>query len=335
MTIQKVAILGFGSWGGTISYHLHRRGYDVHAWHKFPEEIETMKQSGKHLLVPELVINPDVPLTDDMNSTLAQADMIVIAVPSHIVRLLLTEIKQQIPAEAILVNLAKGIENDSLLTMSQVIREESDIDIKRIVTLYGPSHAEEVAKKLPTTLVASCPALKTAKIVQHAFADETLRIYTNTDILGAEIAGSLKNVIAIAAGICDGIGFGDNTKAALITRGITEITRLGVTMGAQMDTFYGLTGIGDVVATCLSRHSRNRYVGEHIGRGETLDSILSGMSMVAEGVKTAESAQQLSEKFQVDMPITQAVYEVLFHNLDPRDAVRDLMTRDLRVEKPY
>ena len=233
------------------------------------------------------------------------------------------------------MNLAKGVENDSLQTMSQVIAEAGKIGADRIVTLYGPSHAEEVALGMPTTLVSASSKMKTAKIVQEEFSSEVLRIYSNKDILGVELAGSLKNVIAIAAGICDGIGYGDNTKAALITRGLTEMTRLGVEMGAKPETFFGLSGIGDLMATCLSKHSRNRYVGEELGKGRKLEAILDEMKMVAEGVKTAKSVVQLRDKYKVPMPIASAMENVLFHNADPKDKVKELMTRDLKKEKPF
>ncbi len=333
--VKRISVLGFGSWGATIASHLHRLGYAVVAWHKFPEEIREIRSSGHHNLLPNLVIPDEILLTDQMETALDRPDLLVIAVPSHIVRILIDEIKDNLPSKIIIVNLAKGIENDTLLTMSQVIHEVGGVNRDQIVTLYGPSHAEEVALGLPTTIVASSVSESLARTVQEVFSSETLRVYTNTDILGAEIGGSLKNVIAIAAGICDGIGFGDNTKAALLTRGITEITRLGVAMGANMETFYGLSGIGDLIATCLSRHSRNRYVGEEIGKGGKLDEVLSGMKMVAEGVKSTRSAWQLRRKYRVDMPITEAVYHVLFEGKNAKTAVRELMTRDLTEEKPY
>ncbi len=333
--IRHISVLGFGSWGATIACHLNRLGYNVIAWHKFPKEIREIKDTGRHNLIKGMVIPKSIVLTDQMSVALDKPDLVVIAVPSHIVRILFGEIKNQLSSTVIIVNLAKGIENDTLLTMSQVIHEVGDIELERIVTLYGPSHAEEVAQALPTTIVSSSVSSSLAKLIQSTFTSEYLRIYTNTDILGAEIGGSLKNVIAIAAGICDGIGYGDNTKAALLTRGITEITRLGVRMGASVETFYGLSGVGDLIATCLSKHSRNRYVGQEIGRGRKLAEILSEMTMVAEGVKSTRSAWQLSQKYSVEMPITEAVYRVLFEDKDPKRAVKELMTRNLTEEKPY
>ena len=232
----------------------------------------------------------------------------------------------------ILVNVAKGIENGSLSTMSEVIKESSNLDSDQIVSLYGPSHAEEVIKGYPTTLVSASSDKSSAEYVQKIFSSDTLRVYTNNDIKGVELGGSLKNVIAIASGICDGIGFGDNSKAALMTRGIAEITRLGVAMGANSDTFSGLSGIGDLIVTCLSIYSRNRYVGEEIGKGKSLVSILDKMDMVAEGIKTTQSVYDLSKKYQVEMPISEGVYQILFNEKNPKEIVSELMTRDLKLE---
>jgi len=319
---MNITVIGFGSWGATVAQHMVNLGHKVIGWHKFAEEVEEMQKTLQHNLIPQLQISKELHLTTDLESALKDAEIVVVATPSHIVRPIIEE--------------AKGfIKKDSLETMSQVIAEVGEIDKNRIVTLYGPSHAEEVALKMPTTLVSASVNLETAKKVQEEFSSETLRIYTNTDILGVELAGSLKNVIAIAAGICDGIGYGDNTKAALITRGLTEMTRLGVTMGAKPETFFGLAGIGDLMATCLSKHSRNRYVGEELGKGRKLDEILSEMKMVAEGVKTAKSVVQLRNKYKVPMPIASAMEAVLFHNADPKVKVKELMTRDLKKEKVY
>lgn len=332
---MKITVLGFGSWGGTMAQHLCNNGHKVIGWHKFPEEVEEMQKTLQHNLIPQLQISKELHLTTDLEAALKDAEIVVVATPSHIVRSIIGESIEFIKDDAIIVNLAKGIENDTLQTMSQVITEAGKISKDRIVTLYGPSHAEEVALGMPTTLVAACVKSKTAKIVQQEFSSEVLRIYTNKDILGVELAGSLKNVIAIAAGICDGIGYGDNTKAALITRGLTEMTRLGVEMGAKPETFFGLSGIGDLMATCLSKHSRNRYVGEELGKGRKLEEILDEMKMVAEGVKTAKSVVQLRDKYKVPMPIASAMESVLFHGEDPKDKVKELMTRDLKKEKPY
>ena len=217
--------------------------------------------------------------------------------------------------------------------MSEVISSELNNGFENIVSLYGPSHAEEVAANQPTTLVSASSNLEIAKIIQKVFSSQYLRVYTNQDIKGVELGGSLKNIIAIATGICDGLGFGDNTKAAIITRGIAEITRLGVKMGALNSTFSGLSGVGDLIATCLSKHSRNRFVGESLGSGKSLIQILDSMEMVAEGVITTKSVYQLSEKYEVEMPISKAVYQILYEEIDPKKVVLDLMSRDLTAER--
>ena len=332
---MNATVLGCGSWGGTISQYLTTRGYAVKTWHKFEDEVAQMLENRKHPLLPDLTLDESIKITSDLVESLVDAEILIVAVPSHIVRSVITEIDDYLLKNVIIVNLSKGIENDSLMTMSQVIAESCIVSKDNIVSLYGPSHAEEVAKNMPTTLVSACTNLNAAKSVQSIFSSNILRIYANSDILGVELGGSLKNIIAVAAGICDGIGFGDNTKAALITRGLTEITRLGVKMGAKPDTFFGLSGIGDLIATCLSKHSRNRYVGEEIGKGRKLDDILNHMKMVAEGIKTTVSVRQLRKKFEVTMPISKAVDDVIFFGHDPKVAVSKLMTRDLREEKSY
>lgn len=330
--MSNISILGTGSWGGTIAQHLAGLGHSVVAWSKFPEEIKELNSTRTHPLVPGLKFSDSIRFTMNLQDAVNHAEMVVIAVPSHIVRSLMESIAGVKTDKQTFVNLAKGIENDSLMTMSQVIQQVGVISPNRIVSLYGPSHAEEVAKRMPTTIVSSCRSLDTAVLVQNTFSSEVLRVYTNTDILGVELGGSLKNVIAIAAGICDGIGYGDNTKAALLTRAMTEMTRLGGIMGAKSETFSGLSGIGDLIVTCMSRHSRNRYVGEEIGKGRTLDEILDEMKMVAEGVKTTVSVRQLKEKYNVSMPISSAVDEVLFERKNPKQAISELMNRNLASE---
>lgn len=330
--MESISVIGAGTWGGTIAQALAQKGHPVTVWHKFPNEIEFMQTNRKHFILDRLVFDENIQFSDDFGKIVPAGDIIIIAVPSHIVRLILPEITPLVKADALMVNLAKGIENDSLMTMSQVIHEVGGFAPERIVTVYGPSHAEEVAIQLPTTLVSASISKIASRRVQTIFASPYIRVYTNQDIIGVELGGSLKNVIAIAAGICDGIGYGDNTKAALLTRGITEMTRLGVAMGAKRETFFGLSGIGDLIATCLSQHSRNRFVGEAIGRGQSLDEVLSKMTMVAEGVKTAKSVHQLINKYGVNMPISEAIYTVLFMGQNPVKAVHKLMTRELKSE---
>jgi len=335
MTSLPITILGCGAWGGTIAQYLDEMGHSVTAWSKFPEEINHLNSTRKHPFISDLVFPDSIRFSIDLHKSLADAGIVVIAVPSHSVRAVIKEINGHISDAVIIVNLSKGIENTTLMTMSQVIADEGKIEPGNIVTLYGPSHAEEVALRMPTTLVAAGSSMESAVIVQNNFSSETLRVYTSSDILGVELGGSVKNVIAIAAGIIDGIGFGDNTKAALITRGISEITRLGEKMGANPDTFSGLSGVGDLIVTCLSKHSRNRYVGEEIGKGRKLKEILDEMEMVAEGVKTTESVYQLQNRHNISMPISTAVYKVLYRGENAKKVVKELMTRDLTIEKRY
>jgi glycerol-3-phosphate dehydrogenase (NAD(P)+) len=230
------------------------------------------------------------------------------------------------------VTVSKGIENNTYKRITEVIAEVGEVDPQKIVALSGPSHAEEVARKIPTAIVSASINLDSAQIVQEAFMNTYFRVYANDDVIGVELGGALKNIIALAAGICDGAGFGDNTKAALITRGLVEINRLGVELGARSNTFAGLSGMGDLVVTCMSKHSRNRYVGEQIGKGRALDEILDEMNMVAEGVKTTLSAYEIAQQKNVEMPITEQIYYVLFENKPPQEAMVDLMTRASKIE---
>jgi len=328
----KISVLGTGSWGSAIGDLLNKNGHEVIMWQRDAEKVKAMEVDRKHPFFVDLTFSDEVKFTTDLYSAIKGSQLLVVAVPSHSVRELVSRAVEFIEDNVIIVNITKGLELDTLLTMSSVISEETVGKNVSIVSLYGPSHAEEVVRKIPTTLVAASTEENASKKVQYIFSSRVLRVYTNTDILGLELGGSIKNVIAIAAGICDGIGFGDNTKAAILTRGIAEMTRLGVALGAQEKTFAGLSGIGDLFVTCSSKHSRNRYVGEEIGKGRKIDEILSEMKMVAEGVKTAKSVFQLCQKHNVDMPISCAVYNVLYNNKDPLESVSELMNRDLRSE---
>ena len=328
----KISVLGTGSWGSAIGDLLNQNGHEVIMWQRDAEKVKAMEVDRKHPFFVDLTFSDEVKFTSDLDSAIKGSQLLVVAVPSHSVRELVSRAVEFIEDNVIIVNITKGLELDTLLTMSSVISEETVGKNVSIVSLYGPSHAEEVVRKIPTTLVAASTEENASKKVQYIFSSRVLRVYTNTDILGLELGGSIKNVIAIAAGICDGIGFGDNTKAAILTRGIAEMTRLGVALGAQEKTFAGLSGIGDLFVTCSSKHSRNRYVGEEIGKGRKIDEILSEMKMVAEGVKTAKSVFQLCQKHNVDMPISCAVYNVLYNNKDPLESVSELMNRDLRSE---
>ncbi len=331
--MTKISILGCGTWGSALAQCLAENSHRVTAWHYKQDVVDALAASRMHPRLDSFKFHPNINFESELKTSLNKANCIVVAVPSHAIRDIITRAADFIPKDAIIVNVAKGVENGTLETMSEVIGESSGHASGKIVSLYGPSHAEEVIDRHPTTLVSSSTSKESAAFIQEVFSSEVLRVYTNEDIRGVELGGSLKNVIAIAAGICDGIGFGDNTKAALLTRGIAEITRLGVAMGANPDTFSGLSGIGDLIATCLSRHSRNRYVGEAIGNGQSLSSILDEMDMVAEGVRTTQSVHDLAKKHQVEMPISEGVYQILFNEKDPKKIVTALMTRDLTHEQ--
>jgi|TARA_Y100000310_G_scaffold2306_1_gene2906 glycerol-3-phosphate dehydrogenase (NAD(P)+) len=330
--VEKILLLGCGTWGSTLAQCLAEKGRSVVVWHYKSDFVKKIAASRAHPRLGDFIFHNNIQFESNLESCLKNTNCIIVAVPSHAVREIISKAAGYIPNDAIIVNVAKGIENGTLETMSTVIAGSSKQNPEKIVSLYGPSHAEEVIAKHPTTLVSASISRESAKYVQKTFSSEVLRVYTNNDIRGVELGGSLKNVIAIAAGICDGIGFGDNTKAALLTRGIAEITRLGVAMGADPVTFSGLSGIGDLIVTCLSRHSRNRYVGEAIGKGRKLSSVLNEMDMVAEGVKTTQSAYDLSQKHGVEIPISEGVYQILFNGKDPKKVVTALMTRDLTHE---
>jgi glycerol-3-phosphate dehydrogenase (NAD(P)+) len=283
--------------------------------------------------LPGISLPPNLKIMNDLEVSSEGRDMLVMAVPSQYLRSVIQRIAPLPLEQTIICNVAKGIENETLKTMSEVILEILQHERKEnLAILSGPSHAEEVSRQIPTAVVAASFKPKTSKIVQDAFMTNYFRVYVNDDMRGVELGGSLKNVIAIAAGISDGAGFGDNTKAAIMTRGIYEITRLGVKLGAQPRTFAGLSGMGDLIVTCMSRHSRNRYVGEQLGKGRKLDEVLKEMVMVAEGVATARSVRELEKKYEIELPIMTEVHQVLFENKDPQQATNDLMTRHGRGE---
>tara|TARA_Y100000748_G_scaffold253462_1_gene219106 strand:+ start:40 stop:1035 length:996 start_codon:yes stop_codon:yes gene_type:complete len=328
---DRVAFLGCGSWGAALSSILAQKHIKTHFWHRDSRVIQEMKKSRKHYLLPSIEFSNSVEFFSSLDDAIDGIDTIVVAVPSQSVREVLSNAQSKISQANCIINIAKGIENNSLMTMSEVINDVLK-NKSNIVTLSGPSHAEEVINRKPTAVVSSSDDLLIAKHVQDLFSTNKFRVYTNSDIKGVEIAGSAKNVIAIAAGFCDGVGYGDNTKAALITRGINEISLLGKNLGAKSKTFFGLAGIGDLIVTCNSIHSRNRRMGELIGGGENLAKILSESHMVAEGVKTAASIHSLSTKLNIEMPICESVYRVLFNDSSPIIEVDKLMTRNLRSE---
>ncbi|MEE9450685.1 MAG: NAD(P)H-dependent glycerol-3-phosphate dehydrogenase, partial [Ignavibacteriaceae bacterium] len=326
--------LGAGGWGTTLGILLHYNGHDVTLWEYRKSYANKLNKKRENIdLLPGIKIPKEINITNKLEDSTTEQHLIVLAVPSQFLRGAVKKIKFQNIKETILVSVAKGIEKNTLLTMSQMLQDvHPSLEDEQIGVLSGPSHAEEVAKMIPTTVTAASTSLDTAKSIQAAFMTSYFRVYSSTDILGVELGGALKNVIAIGAGIIDGAKFGDNTKAAIMTRGVAEISRLGLAMGARPETFAGLSGMGDLIVTCMSRHSRNRYVGEQIGAGKKLKQVLKSMEMVAEGVETSRSASQLAKKYDVETPITNEVYKILFEDKDPIKATTDLMTRDMKTE---
>lgn len=333
--MRNVTIVGAGSFGTALATVLDTAGNNVQIWAREEEIVDAInnKQMNPSYL-PDLKLPKGIKAYNDLDHCLRNQDMVLFATPSHTLREVAAKIKPCLDGHEILVTVSKGIENDTFKTMSQVLMEvmEGVTFEDNIGVLYGPSHAEEVATLKPTTVVAAAYSTRTAKIIQETFLTPMFRVYLNNDVIGVEIGGSVKNIMAIAAGVIDGAELGDNAKAALITRGLHEMKRMGSMLGAHPDTFSGLTGMGDLIVTCTSAHSRNRYVGHQIGNGRKLDEIIDSMNMVAEGIKTTKSVHDWAVKNRVDMPITSAVYRVLFENQDPKDALNTLMTRDPKEE---
>lgn len=323
---RRIGIIGDGGWGTTLGIILCKKGFDISLWGLFPDNIDILKNNRENLkFLPGVKIPDGLKVTASLDEALDNREIIVLAVPSQFLRGVVGMLKMHKLLAAKFVSVTKGIENGSLKRMSEIV---SDILGKReIAVLSGPTIALEVANGVPTTAVVASSDPDLAKEIQEVFITDRFRIYTSSDVIGVELGGSLKNIIAIAAGVCDGLGFGSNSKAALLTRGLVEIVRLGVAMGAQKETFYGLAGLGDLTTTCVSQYSRNRWLGEEIGKGKKLKDILKGTDMVVEGVATAKSAHDLSKKYNIEMPITEEIYKVLYENKDPKKAVHDLMTR--------
>lgn len=324
--MAKISIISAGSWGTALALLLYNNGHQVTVCSENEEEIRMLQEKREHLTkLPGVPLPEKMEFTTDMERALSDRDLLVMAKASPYVRSTSRRIAPLIRKRQLIVNVAKGIEADTLMTMSDIISEE--IPLANVAVLSGPSHAEEVGRGLPTTIVTGAGDRDTALYVQNIFMNPVFRVYTSPDILGIELGGSLKNVIALAAGIADGLGYGDNTKAALITRGIAEITRLGIAMGARAETFYGLSGIGDLIVTCASVHSRNRKAGYLIGKGYTMQEAMDEVKMIVEGVHSARAGLELSEKYGIETPIIQAVGEVLFDDKSPRLAVDELMQR--------
>ncbi|NOZ08818.1 MAG: NAD(P)-dependent glycerol-3-phosphate dehydrogenase [FCB group bacterium] len=328
---MRISVLGAGTWGTALAQVLNDNGHRVYLWDINQSLINRLSRERTHPNLPEFTLNPDVHVSTALGDLPLEA-LILIVVPSQVVRSVLESLPPISPS-TIVVCAAKGIENNTLMRMSEVIHDIKNVSPDKIVALSGPSHAEEVAKRLPTAVVSACQDIETARRVQAIFTTRNFRVYANDDIIGVELGAAIKNVIAIAGGICDGIGFGDNTMAALITRGLAEIARLGQALNAKSTTFFGLSGIGDLVVTAQSTLSRNRYVGRRIGKGEKLTTILAEMDMIAEGVKTAQSVHDLVLTTGIEMPICEQVHKVLFEEKDPRAAISELMMRDLVDEK--
>ncbi len=333
-TMRTIGVIGAGSWGTTLANLLAKKGHSVTLWAyeaELVDEMQATKING--LFLPGITLDPTLSYTNDLVEVARDKDMLLFVVPSQVLRGVLHQAIPTISESTVIISASKGIEVESLLALSQVYEKLLPPSLfRRFAVLSGPSFAREVALEMPTAVVAAALDDTVACQVQDAFNTRFFRVYTNSDVIGVELGGALKNVIAIAAGIADGLGFGYNTRAALITRGLAEITRLGLVMGARADTFAGLAGMGDLVLTCTGDLSRNRTVGIQLGQGSTLPDILAEMRMVAEGVKTAESTWRLAECQGVEMPITEQVYKVLYENKPVRTAVIELMTRDLKAE---
>ena len=329
--MRKIGIIGAGSWGTALAVNLARNNHEVVIWSIMEDEIKMLNEHREHIdKLPGVKLAENISFTTDMEKAIKGMDMLVLAVPSIFTRSTSKNMATFVEEGQIIACVGKGIEDNTFMTITDIVEEE--IPQADVAVLCGPSHAEEVGQGLPTTVVAGAHSQKTAEFIQDTFMNETFRVYTSPDMLGMELGGSFKNVIALAAGMCDGLGFGDNTKAALIVRGISEVARLAVAMGAKPETVNGLTGVGDLIVTCQSKHSRNRKAGELMGQGMTMDQATKEVKMVVEGVYSAKAALALGKKYYVQMPIIEEVNKVLFEDKSAKEAVYDLMIREKRVE---
>lgn len=331
---MKISVVGAGAWGTTLAILLHYNGHKVTLWEydkHYAKQLLKTRENKTYL--PGIILPDGMSITHEFEDAYDDKNLIILAIPSQFVRAVIKKISFDSIKNSILVSVSKGIEIKTSMTMSRMIKDVfPEISESQIGVLSGPSHAEEVSIRIPTAVVAASKDKETSKTIQSAFMTSYFRVYSSTDILGVELGGAFKNVIAIGAGIIEGAKFGDNTKAAIMTRGIAEISRLGITMGARPETFAGLSGMGDLIVTCMSKHSRNRYVGEKIGQGMKLKDVLKSMTAYAEGVQTSKSARELALKYKVETPITNEVYKMLFEDKDPIKSTNDLMTRDVREE---
>lgn len=331
---MDISVLGAGGWGTTLAILLYKNGHNVTLWEYNKEYAATLDAYRENFYyLPKIKIPKLIHITNDLQKAVSEKDIITIAAPTQFIRHSFESLKEHNFGNSVILNVSKGIENQTLMLVHEII-----LDIfpkakrNKIACLSGPSHAEEVAKLVPTAVVCASENASASKMVQEAFSNEFFRVYSSTDLIGVELGGALKNVIAIAAGIADGAGFGDNSKAAIMTRGINEIMKMGLKMKAKSETFFGLSGIGDLIVTCSSKHSRNRYVGEQIGMGKKLQNVLKEMKMVAEGVSTSKSAYELAKKLKTEVPIIEQVNKILFHNMSPAAATKSLMLRSLKQE---
>jgi glycerol-3-phosphate dehydrogenase (NAD(P)+) len=323
---NQISIIGAGSWGTAVAVLLSGKGMDIRLWARDKELIENIRDTRENsVYLPGVTLEENVFISSDMEYCCGGSEIIVIAAPSHAMRDMCGKIKEFTSKEQILVSLAKGIENSTLLRMSEIIKEL--MPENEVAVVSGPSHAEEVARGIPTAVVASSQRRAVAEYIQDVFMSPLFRVYTNPDVIGVELGGALKNIIALGAGIIDGLGLGDNTKAAVMTRGIVEMARLGESMGASRETFNGLSGIGDLIVTCTSMHSRNRRAGIAIGQGKSVEEVLGSTRMVVEGIRTTKSAYLLAQRQNVEMPITREIYDLLFNKADIKNSVMNLTTR--------
>lgn len=328
---MRVGVIGGGSWGTALARELANKNIDTKIYIRNKDQYETMKEYhiNKRYLA-DVILPESLKLTNDLDECILDKDFLILAVPTSSVRSLMEDLSGKISKDVILVNVAKGIEVKTLKRISEIVSEF--FPENKFVALSGPTHAEEVAIDFPSTIVAASENLEAAEKTQNLFMSDTLRVYTNDDLLGVELAGALKNIIALANGILVGLGYGDNSRAALMTRGLSEITRLGKAMGAQEATFLGLTGVGDLIVTCTSEHSRNRTCGKYIGQGMKVEEAIEKVGMVVEGIKTTASTVELAKKYKVDMPIATALYEVIYEGADVKDIVTRLMSRSKKHE---
>lgn len=331
--MAKISVIGSGGWGIALTILLHKNEHDLTIWSFDKKEAEELKKTRQNKTkLPNILLPEDVKVTDDLKEAVDDKDILILAVPSKAIRSVSKSLKNIIKDNQIVVNVAKGLEEDTLETMTDIIEEELKDKNPKVAVLSGSSHAEEVGRGIPTTCVVSAHNKELTLYLQNIFMNPSFRVYTSPDMLGVEIGGALKNVIALAAGIADGLNYGDNTKAALITRGIKEIASLGVAMGGEQSTFYGLTGLGDLIVTCASMHSRNRRAGILLGQRKTLDEAIKEVNMVVEGVYSAKSALMAAKKYNVEIPIIEQVNAVLFENKNATEAVNELMIRDKKLE---